>query len=351
MNLTSHLPRVMAALALVVGMTQCGGPAAPAEEAASAPNTRLTRVGVRTMEWAPFAHSFAVQGNVETDRVANILAEFPGVVDAVLVEEGTQVAKGEAILRINTDVLQKQRAELTTQLELAQTLFERQERLWNKDIGSEVEYLQARAGVEALERSLATLDEQVDKATIRAPFSGVVDRVFANVGEMASPPMPVVRVVDLSDLYIRASVSDHYAGSVEKGQPVRIEVRGFEGDMQSQIRRVGQYITAANRTIDLTVDLPSDAKMLPNMVATVHITDLALDSALALPTSLVQQDAQGQDFVYVVRGDVAKKQTVEAGTMSDGMLLIQSGLAPGDRVIDRGAARVVDGERVALIES
>ena len=170
MNLTSHLPRVMAALALVVGMTQCGGPAAPAEEAASAPTARLTRVGVRTMEWAPFAHSFAVQGNVETDRVANILAEFPGVVDAVLVEEGTQVAKGEAILRINTDVLQKQRAELTTQLQLAQTLFERQERLWNKDIGSEVEYLQARAGVEALERSLATLDEQVDKATIRAPF-------------------------------------------------------------------------------------------------------------------------------------------------------------------------------------
>ncbi|MGB2229294.1 MAG: biotin/lipoyl-binding protein, partial [Flavobacteriales bacterium] len=102
MNLTSHLPRVMAALALVVGMTQCGGPAAPAEEAASAPTARLTRVGVRTMEWAPFAHSFAVQGNVETDRVANILAEFPGVVDAVLVEEGTQVAKGEAILRINT---------------------------------------------------------------------------------------------------------------------------------------------------------------------------------------------------------------------------------------------------------
>ena len=129
-----------------------------------------------------------------------------------------------------------------------------------------------------------------------------------------------------------------------------IEVRGFEGDVQSKIRRVGQYITAANRTIDLTVDLPDDAKMLPNMVATVHITDLALDSALALPTSLVQQDAQGQDFVYVVRGDLAKKQTVQAGAMADGMLLIQSGLAPGDRVIDRGAARVVDGERVALIE-
>ena len=133
MNLTLFLPRVMVALAIVAGMTQCGGPAAPTEDTTPGPTIRLTRVGVRTMEWAPFAHSFAVQGNVETDRVANILAAFPGVVDAVIVEEGTQVAKGEAILRINTDVLQKQRAELMTQLELAQTLFERQERLWNKD--------------------------------------------------------------------------------------------------------------------------------------------------------------------------------------------------------------------------
>ena len=342
-------PLGLVALATAL-LVRCGAPAETDTASPETANARMTRVGDQTVQAAPFSHSFAVQGNVQTDRIANVLASFPGVVREVLVEEGAKVNEGTALVRIDTDVLAKQRAELVTQLELAQTLFERQERLWEKEIGSEVDYLQAKTGMEALKQSLATLDEQIDQAVIRAPFEGVLDRVFVNVGEMASAPMPVVRVVDLSDLYIRASVSDHYAGSVRAGQPVRVEARGLE-PIDSQVRRVGQFIEAANRTIDLTVDLPAGTRALPNMVATVHITDLALDSALALPSALVQQDANGQEYVYVVRGDQAKKQPIETGVVSDGMLLIEQGLKPGDRVIDRGAARVVDGERVTLIES
>jgi RND family efflux transporter MFP subunit len=338
---------MMPAMAAVL-LVQCGS--VPEAEEAQAPAARLTRVGVQAVNPGPFAHSFAVQGNVQTDRVANVLAAFPGVVREVLVEEGANVKEGTALVRIDTDVLTKQRAELVTQYELAETLFERQERLWEKEIGSEVDYLQAKTGMEALKRSLATLDEQIDQAVIRAPFDGVLDRVFVNVGEMAAAPMPVVRVVDLSDLYIRASVSDHYAGAVSAGQPVRIETHGL-APIESQIRRVGQYIEAANRTIDLTIDLPEGTRALPNMVATVHVTDLALDSALALPSALVQQDANAQEYVYVLRGDKATKQIVETGMVSEGRILIEEGLQPGDRVIDRGASRVVDGERVALIES
>ena len=248
-------------LAMATLFVQCGGPSEDAVEQ-NAPAVRLTKVGVQTVQPAPFAHTFAVQGNVETDRIANILAEFPGVVRKVLVEEGAQVNKGDALVRIDTDVLAKQREELLTQFELAETLFERQERLWNKDIGSEVDFLQAKTSLEGLTRSLATLDEQIDKAVIRAPFSGVLDRVFVNVGEMAAPPMPVARVVDLSDLYVRASVSDHYAGVVMAGQPVTVEAQGLE-PIESQVRRVGQFIEAANRTIDVTIDLPSGTRALP----------------------------------------------------------------------------------------
>ena len=351
MNMTLNTLGFAGALTtLAVLLTQCGSPAEAGAVEREDASPRLTRVGVRTLSAQPFAHSFAVQGNVETDRIASVLAEFPGVVAEVLTEEGAQVTPGQALVRINTDVLTKQREELVTQLELAQTLFDRQERLWNKDIGSEVEYLQARTGVEALNRSLATLDQQIDKAVIRAPFAGVLDRVFVNVGEMAAPPMLVVRVVDLKDQYVRAAVSDHYAGVVREGQPVKVEARGLE-PVESQIRRVGQFIEAANRTIDLTVDLPAGSRALPNMVATVHITDLSLDSALVLPSATVLQDANGKEYVYVLRGDVATKQPITTGMVSEGMMLIESGLVPGDRVIERGATRVVDGERVTLIES
>ncbi|MED5318673.1 MAG: biotin/lipoyl-binding protein, partial [Bacteroidota bacterium] len=150
---------VAVSTALLVG---CGAPAESETASPETTNARLTRVGVQTVEAAPFSHSFAVQGNVQTDRIANVLAAFPGVVREVLVEEGTKVNEGTALVRIDTDVLAKQRAELVTQLELAQTLFGRQERLWEKEIGSEVDYLQAQTGLEALKRSLATLDEQID---------------------------------------------------------------------------------------------------------------------------------------------------------------------------------------------
>jgi membrane fusion protein (multidrug efflux system) len=138
---------------------------------------------------------------------------------------------------------------------------------------------------------------------------------------------------------------------VKAGQPVTVEAYGMK-PLETQIRRVGQFIEAANRTIDVTVDLPRDVSYgLPNMVVTVNITDLALDSALALPSAMVQQDANGLEYVYVLEGDVAKKRTIRSGVISDGMLLIEDGLKPGDQVIDRGASRVVDGERVTLIES
>ena len=187
-------PLGLVALATAL-LVRCGAPAETDTASAETANVRLTRVGVQTMQAAPFSHSFAVQGNVQTDRIANVLASFPGVVREVLVEEGAKVNEGTALVRIDTDVLAKQRAELVTQLELAQTLFERQERLWEKEIGSEVDYLQAKTGMEALKQSLATLDEQIDQAVIRAPFEGVLDRVFVNVGEMASAPMPVGRAL------------------------------------------------------------------------------------------------------------------------------------------------------------
>ena len=313
-------------------------------------STSLTRVGLLHVKEAPFTHSFAVQGNVETDRIANVLPEFAGVVTKVLAEEGDQVRAGQELVRLNADVLIKQRAELEIQLDLAKTLFERQERLWNKEIGSEVDYLQARTSVEALERSLATLDEQLDKAVIRAPFDGVLDRVFVNMGEMASPPMPVLRIVDVSDLYVRAAVSDHYAGVVEEGQKVRIEALGLD-PVESHIRRVGQFIESANRTIDLTIDLPAGTRALPNMVATVHITDLDLENAVSLPSAIVQQDASGEEYVYVLQRDTVAKRVIQTGLLSNGRLLIREGLRPGDQVIERGASRVVEGEKVARIES
>lgn len=327
----------------------CGGGEAAPEPAAE---TRDLRPGVtvRVVQPTPFTHRFAVQGNVETDGNALVTAEFSGLVEDILVEEGAEVREGQALIRLNTDLLDRSEEELQTQLNLATDLFERQSRLWSEGIGSEVEFLQLKASKEALEKSLSTLTEQRDMAVVRAPFSGVLDRIFTKRGELAAPGVPMVRIIDLDGMYVRAMVSDHYAGSLSTGMPATVEVEGV-GEVGTAIGRVGSFINPANRTIEITLPLPDGSAFLPNMFANVWLQDLALDSAVVLPSALVQQDVTGQDYVFVVGSEgTAEKRVVELGVGSGNEVLVERGLAWNEQVVEKGASRIVAGEQVRIIE-
>lgn len=337
---------------LSVILTACAGSAEdPSQGATQTPDieTRsLVKVGVLTLAHAPFTHSFPVQGNVETDRNANVIPELQGAVEKIFLKEGAHVKKGDAILKINDAVLKANREELLNQLNFAKDLRDRQERIWSQNIGKEVDYLQAKSAVESIEKSLLTIDATIEKSIIRAPFSGVVDRIFVKRGELASPAMPCVRVIDLSELYVRAMVSDNYVGSLKKGGRVMVEIAG-QSPIESTTRRIGAYINPANRSVDITVDLPRSGNFIPNMVATLWITDLDLESAITLPSALVTQDSQGRDFVFVYSNGKALKRILETGITSEGRILINDGLVEGEMVINRGGDRLMDGDQVALI--
>lgn len=337
---------------LSVILTACAGSAEdPSQGATQTPDleTRsLVKVGVLTLAHAPFSHSFPVQGNVETDRNANVIPELQGAVEKIFLKEGAHVKKGDAILKINDAVLKANREELLNQLNFAKDLRDRQERIWSQNIGKEVDYLQAKSAVESIEKSLLTIDATIEKSIIRAPFSGVVDRIFVKRGELASPAMPCVRVIDLSELYVRAMVSDNYVGSLKKGGRVMVEIAG-QSPIESTTRRIGAYINPANRSVDITVDLPRSGNFIPNMVATLWITDLDLESAITLPSALVTQDSQGRDFVFVYSNGKALKRILETGITSEGRILINDGLVEGEMVINRGGDRLMDGDQVALI--
>jgi RND family efflux transporter MFP subunit len=312
----------------------------------------LFKVGVTRITPQVFTHRFSVQGNVETDRNALLTTEFGGAIEEVLVREGQQVTKGAPLVRVNTDVMERSMSELQTQLELAQAVFDRQDRLWEQKIGSEIEFLQAKAQLEALKRSQQTLEEQMEMALMRAPFAGVVDRCLAKTGEFAIPGAPLLRIVDLKDLYVRASVSDHYAGKVTQGMPAEVIVSGVDS-IRTKVGRVGQFINPSNRTLEISLPLPQGSKFLPNMYASVWLQDLGLDSAMVLPSALVQQDINGDEFVFVAEGQSAvrtiRKKLIVSGMGSGDNLLITSGLAFGDDVVSRGANRIVEGQEVNLI--
>ena len=351
MNISFRTLPLMAVATLL--WTGCGEAEAPTEASAMPSASKSVQVGVMPLTPQPFMHRFSVQGNVETDRNALLTSEFGGRIENVYVREGAQVATGDPLVKVDTDVIERSMAELETQLELAEVVFERQQRLWDQEIGSEIEYLQAKTQLESLQRSMETLTEQKDMAVMRAPFPGVVDRCLAKTGEFAVPGAPLVRIVNLSDMKVRAMVSDHYAGQINKGMPAMVIVSGVD-TIETTVGRVGQFINPANRTLEITLPLPKGTAFLPNMFASVWLEDVNLDSALVLPSSLVQQDINGDDFVFVAAGEGAErtveKRVLEMGMGSGDVMLVERGLSFGHDVISKGAARVVAGQAVSIIQ-
>jgi RND family efflux transporter MFP subunit len=344
----------VAALAVGCGPAAEGtdaGAAAAATEVDSTAEMSVTAYAVAT---GPFTHDFSVQGNIETEQNAQITSTFSGAVERIVVKEGQRVTKGTPLMYISTEVLKRSEAELQVQLDLATDMLRRQEKLWQSKIGSEVDLVTARSRKEGLERSMATLREQLAQAVVRAPFSGVVDRIFIKQGELAAPGIPLGRIVNLGGLFVRASVSDQAAPLVKAGTPARIVVAGMD-TVVTKVGRVGQFINPANRSVDITLPLPSGTSLLPNMFVSVLVTDFSVASAVTVPASLVQQDVEGADFVWVLEGEgeeaVVRKRTVELGMSSGDRMLVERGLEVGERIVAKGAGRVVEGQTVRILPS
>ncbi|MCH1575771.1 MAG: efflux RND transporter periplasmic adaptor subunit [Flavobacteriales bacterium] len=333
-------------------LTACGGSApegAPAAtEAAASTASEARKVTTITAEFAPFDHFFTVQGNVETDRLAQVFPMTQGTILRIRVEEGQAVRKNQVLIELDNDAVARNQDELNTRLTLAKDVLSRQERLWEQGIGTEVQLLEARTNVKALQESIAAFSEQVDFGTVTAPFAGTVDRIFAKEGGMASPGMPVARIMDLNDMYVRAMVSDHYVGKVKAGQRVDIVMAGRD-TLTSAIARVGRYIEPANRTFEIVVPIPENNDLLPNEFAALRINDLHLDSAIAVPSSLILQNRKGQDFIYMMEGGKAIRQAVTIGPSAGDQVLILEGVTQGMTIIDRGAGQVVEGEAIQVI--
>lgn len=314
-------------------------------------NEEMVAVSAITLQPKTFEHYFTVQGNIETDKNALVFPETQGVVKTVHVSEGQRVSKGQLLVSLDTELIQRNINEVETNYKLAKDIFERQERLWEQKIGSEVQYLEAKNRKESLEATLATLNRQAGMGMVTAPFSGIVDEIVPKVGEMASPMMHVARVVSLNEMYLKADVSENYAGRVKEGMLVNVIVPGVD-TLKSQIDRVGQFINPENRTFEITVALDESAALKPNMYAALEINDILRDSVITIPSSMIQEDFEGRSYVYTLTSAGSafevKKTFVSSGPSYQSETLIESGLKAGDKVVSKGARKVVDGEKVNL---
>jgi RND family efflux transporter MFP subunit len=301
----------------------------------------------------PFIHQIDVRGSVESRKNVMISAETMGRIESIPVTEGQEVNTGTLLMKLDADILENNIAEVRTQLELATTVYERQSNLWEQNIGSEIQYLQAKNNKESLERRLKTLQSQLNQAYIRAPFAGVVEEVPVKQGEMAQPGIPLIRIVNQNQMYITADVSEAYLGKIAKGDQVTIFFPTQEVEMKSTIASVGKVINQENRTFSVEVSIPrnSNYEFRPNQVVVLTLTDYLNEDAMSVPTRIIQSDDQGK-YVFGMTDQegkrVAKKIRITTGKSFDNKTEVLSGLSNSDIVIEKGYRDVNEGVEVSL---
>jgi RND family efflux transporter MFP subunit len=297
-----------------------------------------------------------VVGTLEAGGNTTLYPETSGNIERILVKEGQRVKAGQVLMEMDGKVLQSNIREAQTSLELATTVYERQAKLWEQKIGSELQYLQAKNNKESLETRLQTLQQQYAMTRIKAPITGVVDEIFPKVGEMATPAQPAFRLINLDKPYVEAEVSEAYATAVKVGSPARIHFPNLDTTLVGTVRQVGDYINPTNRSFKVIIDIPGNhPELKANLLATINIRDLAVTNAITLPNYIIQQSSTGGDFVYVAQGDgrtaTVSRRAITTGVSYKGNTQILSGLNPGDVVVDRGSRSVKEGQTVEIVNN
>ena len=303
------------------------------------------------LERKDFYHYVEVQGTVTADDYVDVSAEVPGRILSLNVKEGQAVRKGQLIATIDPEATKKQIAELETGIELAQTVYERQKRLWDQQIGSEIQFLQAKNNVDRLNKNLELLNLQLKKTNVYAPVSGEVQRVVLQSGELASPGMPIIMMINMSNLKVVVDLPEKYLTSVKKGERIEVHFPALDKDLTLPVNLIGNVINSGNRTlpIELALNGGNATMMKPNLLALAKINYLTVDKAITVPIELVQQEIGGKDYILIAENNKAKKVYVKTGESYDGNILIKEGLEGNEIIIVEGARGLLNGAAIEAI--
>lgn len=311
----------------------------------------VTAVPARRKDYKQFV---TIQGQIESRNVVGVSSNMGGKIVHLSIEEGDAVRRGQLVAKIDAESLEKQRAELEKALELARDIYKRQANLWEQDIGSEVQYLEAKNNVERLEKNIETIDVQIRKAALYSPISGIVDVVNLKAGETASPGAAITMILDTRNVKVVADVPENYLGKVRKGDIVDIRFPALDQTMKAPVTLIGSKIDPANRTFKIEIFVDNTKGLLkPNLLTEVMINDYVEEDVLVISQELVQQEVGGKYYVMVVshtdEGDVADKVYVTTGKSYEGDVIITEGLDESDLLIADGARGLTDGEEIQIV--
>lgn len=309
---------------------------------------------------APYEHFVSFQGTLETDKNIVMYPEIPGLLKSIKVVEGQRVKKGDVLAIISDSGLVDQLQQLEIQLTLAKTTYERQNRLWEQKIGSEMQFLQAKTQYLSLEKSIAQMKDQVAKTTITAPFDGIVDHILADVGSSLAPGMtPVVRVINLDEMKVSAQIPEIHLNNIKKAAKVAVNIPVLNKTLPAEINAVGNFINPNNRSFRVEIGLENSiGDLKPNMTVLLNINDYKNETAILVPSKNILEDQAGAKYVYTLERAPGQegmykaiKTFVKTGKNSDNKTEILEGLSAGDQIVEDGIRLVKDQQLVKIIQS
>ena len=322
------------------------------------PSEKLPLISMLEIKPENFDHYVEIQANVKTRNNVLLYPEYTGTLKAVYAQEGQKVKKGKLLAMIDDAGLKNQLEQLEIQAELSKTIFDRTQRLWDQNIGSEIQLLQAKTNYNSQLKSIAQLKKQLNRTKIYAPFSGTIDEIIANTGANMMPGQtPVMRIVNLSDMYAEADVPERYLSQIKRGTTAFVNIPMLNIELETNVRQTGTFINPVNRSFRVETPLENTSEMImPNLNCKLKINDYSNPSALMIPLGVIKENANGQKYVYKLIPE-DKKQVfrtqqafVELGKKSFDKVEVLSGIEIGDLIVEEGATIVEDNQRVKNIQ-
>tara|TARA_B110000967_G_scaffold81727_1_gene84427 strand:+ start:3289 stop:4461 length:1173 start_codon:yes stop_codon:yes gene_type:complete len=319
---------------------------------------KLPLVTTQKSEQTIFNHYLELQGSVNTRQNVLLYPEVPGILERVLVKEGNKVKKGQLLAVIKDGGMSQQLQQLESQAALSQTVFERQERLWAQKIGSEIEFLQAKTNYTSQKNAVEQLKNQLEKTNITAPFDGTIDVVYKEEGTVVAPGQgsEVFRILNLENMYIEVEVPENYVSSITKGKKVQVHFPILGKSITSSVRQVGNFINPNNRSFKVEIDVPNPKKDIkPNLTVRLKINDYQNKNAVLLPQSIISENAQGEQYIYVVvdkqnnNEATAQKVLIKTGKTQGDIIEVLAPLTSQVEYIQEGARTVHDGQKVKIV--
>jgi RND family efflux transporter MFP subunit len=304
-------------------------------------------VSVTSLKAVPFKNYIDVQGRVDADENISLSTEMPGTITRINVKPGDEVSAGQVLAETDARAVNQQISDLQTNAALVNQVYEKQKALWDQKIGTEIQFLQAKTNKESMEKKMATLQEQLRMTKIISPINGTVDAVDIKLGQAVSPGMQAIRVINFSNLKVKADIAESYASKIKKGSEVIVHFPDTQDSLVTKVNFVARAINNASRTFTVEVLLDDKKEYHPNMVARLNINDYQSPKpVITIPVRTIQKDESNMPFVFVAENGVAKKRIVKLGKEYRGQAEITEGLKEGDVLVTLGYDLINEGDAI-----